>query len=250
MAHRRSLGFAPTARRGRRDDKGGGGASIWDLLLGSQVSNARPGAPFDFTLRHCRGHKLVISLPTRLSESASLGMTKGAVALPFGIGCWDPRSQTRDLGHPSISPFDIAEGTSLSFLSRLASASRLRSGMTKGAVALPFGIGCWDPRSQTRDLGHPSISPFDIAEGTSFVISLPTRLSESASDPRSQTGRNQGGLALCPLAQPSNLRQKVVPFRKTGGPFCGRSVVCDRARTVTSHLQQVSTNRIETMMAR
>jgi hypothetical protein len=54
-------------------------------------------------------------------------------------------------------------------------------GMTKGAVALPFGIGCWDPRSQTRDLGHPSISPFDIAEGTSFVISLPTRLSESAS---------------------------------------------------------------------
>jgi hypothetical protein len=44
-----------------------------------------------------------------------------------------------------------------------------------------------DPRSQKRDptarrgrLGHPSISPFDIAEGTSFVISLPTRLNESA----------------------------------------------------------------------
>jgi hypothetical protein len=71
MAHRRSLGFA-------RDDKGGGGASIWDLLLGSQVSNARPGAPFDFTLRHCRGHKLVISLPTRLSESASLPRQAGA----------------------------------------------------------------------------------------------------------------------------------------------------------------------------
>jgi hypothetical protein len=37
----------------------------------------------------------------------------------------------------------------------------------------PVGIGLRDPRSQKRDLGHPSISPFDIAEGTSFVISLP-----------------------------------------------------------------------------
>jgi hypothetical protein len=44
----------------------------------------------------------------------------------------------------------------------------------------PVEIGLRDPRSQKRDLGHPSISPFDIAEGTSFVISLPTRLSESA----------------------------------------------------------------------
>ena len=43
----------------------------------------------------------------------------------------------------------------------------------------PVGIGLRDPRSQKRDLGHPSVSPFDIAEGTSFVISLPTRLSES-----------------------------------------------------------------------
>jgi hypothetical protein len=45
---------------------------------------------------------------------------------------------------------------------------------------LPVGIGLRDPRSQKRDLGHPSITPFDTAEGTSFVISLPTRLSESA----------------------------------------------------------------------
>ena len=34
----------------------------------------------------------------------------------------------------------------------------------------PLGIGLRDPRSQKRDLGHPSISPFDIAEGTSFVM--------------------------------------------------------------------------------
>jgi hypothetical protein len=26
-------------------------------------------------------------------------------------------------------------------------------------------IGLRDPRSQKRDLGHPSVSPFDIAEG-------------------------------------------------------------------------------------
>jgi hypothetical protein len=44
----------------------------------------------------------------------------------------------------------------------------------------PVGIGLRDPRSQKRDLGHPSISPFDIAEVTCFVISLPTRPSESA----------------------------------------------------------------------
>jgi hypothetical protein len=56
----------------------------------------------------------------------------------------------------------------------------------------PVGIGLRDPRSQKRDLGHPSISPFDIAEGTSFVISLPTRLSESAA-PRDDKGE---GLTL------------------------------------------------------
>jgi hypothetical protein len=36
-----------------------------------------------------------------------LGMTKGRVGFPVGFGCSDPRSQTRDLGHPSISPFDL-----------------------------------------------------------------------------------------------------------------------------------------------
>src|SRR6202035_4743332 len=33
--------------------------------------------------------------------SAALGMTKGTVALPCKFGCADPRSQKRDLGHPS-----------------------------------------------------------------------------------------------------------------------------------------------------
>jgi hypothetical protein len=37
---------------------------------------------------------------------------------PVEIGLRDPRSQKRDLGHPSISPFNIAEGTSLSLRSR------------------------------------------------------------------------------------------------------------------------------------
>jgi hypothetical protein len=38
----------------------------------------------------------------KVGNSASLGMTKGRVALPFGTGCKDPRSQKRDLGHPSV----------------------------------------------------------------------------------------------------------------------------------------------------
>jgi hypothetical protein len=32
------------------------------------------------------------------------------------------------------------------------------------------GIGLRDPRSQKRDLGHPSISPFDIAENTCILV--------------------------------------------------------------------------------
>jgi hypothetical protein len=48
--------------------------------------------------------------------------------------------------------------------------------------------------------GASSISPFDIAEGTSFVISLPTRLSESAA-PRDDKGWGGGliGDRLLPL---------------------------------------------------
>jgi hypothetical protein len=34
------------------------GVSSGNWFEGSQVSKARPGAPFDFTLRYCRGHKL------------------------------------------------------------------------------------------------------------------------------------------------------------------------------------------------
>jgi hypothetical protein len=60
-----------------------------------------------------------------VGNPGSLGMTKRRVVFPVGIGLRDPRSQTRDLGHPSISPFDVAEGSSLSFLSRLTSARLL-----------------------------------------------------------------------------------------------------------------------------
>jgi hypothetical protein len=51
----------------------------------------------------------------------------------------------------------------------------------------PVETGLRDPRSQKRDpaacrgrLEHPSVSPFDVADGTSFVTPLLTRLSESA----------------------------------------------------------------------
>jgi hypothetical protein len=148
MAHRRSLGFA-------RDDKGGGGASIWDRLLGSQVSNARPGAPFDFTLRHCRGHKLCHFSPDSPQRVGFARDDKERVGFHWKLVAWIP-------------------------------------GLKR--------CGAWRHR-------------------------------------------------LFPLAQPGNLRQKVIPFRKTRGPLSSRSVVCDRTLTVTRHLQQVSANRVETMMA-
>jgi hypothetical protein len=59
----------------------------------------------------------------------------------------------------------------------------------------PMGIGLRDPRSQKRDLGHPSISPFDIAEDTSFVISLPTRFGESAA--RDDKGESDASISGC-----------------------------------------------------
>jgi hypothetical protein len=37
-----------------------------------------------------------------VGNSGTLGMTKGRVGFPVEIGCRDPRSQQRDLGHPSI----------------------------------------------------------------------------------------------------------------------------------------------------
>jgi hypothetical protein len=37
--------------------------------------------------------------------------------------------------------------------------------MTQGRAGFPFGIGCTDPRSQKRDLGHPSIVSEDARVG-------------------------------------------------------------------------------------
>jgi hypothetical protein len=57
---------------------------------------------------------------------------------PVGIGLRDPRSQKRDLGHPSISPSILQRARALSFLSPVASASRLL-GMTKERVGVSSG---------------------------------------------------------------------------------------------------------------
>jgi hypothetical protein len=46
--------------------------------------------------------------------------------------------------------------------------------MTKGSVGLPIDIGCEDPRSQTRDLGHPtmeaSLFPLSSRAQTSSLV--------------------------------------------------------------------------------
>ncbi len=57
-----------------------------------------------------------------------------------------------------------------------------------------------------RDLGRPSISPFDVAEGTSFVIALANRFSESAA----RDDKGKGGAPREVEAEES------VPFRPPG----------------------------------
>jgi hypothetical protein len=54
---------------------------------GSQVSKARPGAPFDFTLRCCRGHKLCHFSRLALGESAARD-DKGKGGILMDSGCW------------------------------------------------------------------------------------------------------------------------------------------------------------------
>ncbi len=59
----RSLGFAP-------NDTAGDERFRRNWFEGSQVSKARPGAPFDLPFDGAEGSSFVISLPTRFSESA------------------------------------------------------------------------------------------------------------------------------------------------------------------------------------
>jgi hypothetical protein len=63
-------------------------------------------------------------------------------------------------------------------------------------------IGLRDPRSQKRDLGHPSISPFDMqwAQALSF---LPTRLNESAAR------EDEGGICGSLRSRPPGARARL-----------------------------------------
>jgi hypothetical protein len=45
---------------------------------------------------------VVVGESGEVGNPGTLGMTKGRATLPASIGCRDPRSQERDLGHPSI----------------------------------------------------------------------------------------------------------------------------------------------------
>jgi hypothetical protein len=60
------------------------GVSIRYWFEGSQVSKARPGAPFDFPFDIAEGTSFVISLPTRLSESAARDDKKERVVVGRG----------------------------------------------------------------------------------------------------------------------------------------------------------------------
>jgi hypothetical protein len=63
-------------------------------------------------------------------------MTKRRVGVSRGNGFEGSQVSKRDLGHPSVSPFDIAKAEALSFLSRLAPANRLL-GMKNASVQQP-----------------------------------------------------------------------------------------------------------------
>jgi hypothetical protein len=85
----------------------------------------------------------------------------------------------------------------------------------------PVGVGLTDLRFQKRDLGHPSVLPFDIAEGTSFVIALPTRLSDSVGGMElwptqgKKTPRSSSQLFKEPLPFPCNPDRSVPGFPAT-----------------------------------
>ena len=52
----------------------------------------------------------------------------------------------------------------------------------------PVGIGLSDPRSQKRDLGHPSISPFECCRGFKLCRFSPDSLSASRAAPTAGRG--------------------------------------------------------------
>jgi hypothetical protein len=58
----------------------------------------------------------------------------------------------------------------------------------RGESGFHYGIGCTDPRSQKRDLGHPSISPFDVAGSASFFISAPKPKASSVDAEKKRSG--------------------------------------------------------------
>src|ERR1700733_827527 len=68
------------------------GVSSGNWFEGSQVSKARPGAPFGFTLRYCRGHTLCHFSPDSLCGSTAPRDDKGE----SGVSSWDRSTACRD----------------------------------------------------------------------------------------------------------------------------------------------------------
>jgi hypothetical protein len=65
------------------------GVSSGNWFEGSQVSKARPGAPFDFTLRYCRGHKLCPSFRVSVFPLAATWVRPRAPPrAPTLRSCW------------------------------------------------------------------------------------------------------------------------------------------------------------------
>jgi hypothetical protein len=98
--------------------KGRGGVSSRDRLHGSQVSKARPGAPFDCYRRSRLGNCLLTRPPSTvecgpdasqtISRSLRLNEISGSSDLPFGLRIFLPSVGRRAFGwpHEPISRMD------------------------------------------------------------------------------------------------------------------------------------------------
>jgi hypothetical protein len=117
------------------------GVSSGNWFEGSQVSKARPGPSFDFTLRSCRGHMLCHFSPDSQTASRMLLMTQA------------------EHDRSGAAPTAL--------------------GFSSGSISQPFRAGLTFG-------GRPS-GPYVYGD-LCRVISLPTRLSESAA-PTARRGR-------------------------------------------------------------
>src|SRR5271156_2975264 len=93
------------------------------------MTKERRTLPFSVTVVITASRTAFIPFQTYRRQVRLLLMTQGSLGFPIDVGCENPRSQTRDLGHP-ICYLVISRTTCRRQVEML--------GMTKGRGTLPF----------------------------------------------------------------------------------------------------------------